>query len=92
MCGSVERQRSGGINLKLDKECQTGEFSYALATMYGSRGFMTEAVGTVINWAFEQEGLLKISSQADIRHLRSIRIMEKLGIRREEYTEAIARV
>ena len=44
---------------------------------------MAEAARAVVDWAFAERGLHRISSNADVRNRRSWRVMEKLGMRRE---------
>ena len=73
----------GGIILSVDSKHETGEIDYALAKSHWGRGLMAEAAGAVVDWGFGERGLHRISAQADIRNLRSWRVMEKLGMSRE---------
>ena len=50
---------------------------------------MTEAVDAVVEWAFGQRGLYRISSHPDIRNRRSRRVLEKLGMVREGVSRSL---
>ena len=73
----------GGIILSVNPKHERGEIDYALAKSHWGRGLMAEAAGAVVDWAFAERGLHRISAQADVRNRRSWRVMEKLGMRRE---------
>ncbi len=73
----------GGIVLRVDPKHERGEIDYALAKSHWGRGLIPEAAATVVDWAFRERGLARISSQANVRNRRSWRVMEKLGMRRE---------
>ena len=73
----------GAIRLKVDSKHETGEMGYALARSYWGQGLVTEAGLAVVAWGFEERGLQKIWSHADIRNQRSWRVMERLGMMRE---------
>ena len=73
----------GSIALYLDLRHQTGGMGYALARPYWGRGLMTEAARAVVAWGFGERGLQRIWASADIRNLRSRRVMERLGMARE---------
>ena len=44
---------------------------------------MPEAAGAVVDWAFRQRGLAKVSARTYTPNTRSSRVMEKLGMSRE---------
>ena len=73
----------GGIVLRVDPKHETGEIDYALAKSHWGQGLIPEAAAAVVDWAFRERRLARISSQADVRNRRSWRVMEKLGMRRE---------
>jgi len=50
---------------------------------YGGRGFMTEALQTLVDYGFEHMKLNRIEATSDPGNLRSIRLMERCGFRRE---------
>jgi ribosomal-protein-alanine N-acetyltransferase len=51
------------------------------------RGLATEAIGAVLDWAFGSAGLHRIQAAIMPRNDRSLRVVEKLGFRREGYAE-----
>ena len=73
----------GGIVLRVNPKHETGEIDYALAKSRWGQGLMPEAAAAVVDWAFRERRLARISSQANVRNRRSWRVMEKLGMRRE---------
>jgi [ribosomal protein S5]-alanine N-acetyltransferase len=46
-------------------------------------GYMTEAAGALLGWAFETFELNRVQAETDTRNLGSARVLEKLGFRRE---------
>ena len=59
------------------------ELGYVLARDYWSRGYMTEAVRTLIGWAMDQPGIHRVWSVCDVENLASARVMEKAGMTKE---------
>ncbi|MGZ3426809.1 MAG: GNAT family N-acetyltransferase [Polyangia bacterium] len=56
------------------------ECGYALLPKYQRKGYATEAMGGLIDWAFSQEGVRRIRAHT-YRHLTaSIRVLEKNGL------------
>lgn len=60
-----------------------GSIGYDLARAYWGYGIMTEAIQAVVTFGFEQMGLNRIEADADARNVASIRVLEKIGFRRE---------
>lgn len=73
----------GGQGLRIDAQHRRAEIGYSLAPRLWGRGLTTEAAGAIIDAAFQEAELEKIVCRADVRNLASIRVMEKLGMRRE---------
>ena len=73
----------GGINLRVDKSRGTAEIGYSIARAHWGKGLTTEAATAVIDWAFGEFGLAKITAMADLVNTRSSRVMEKLGMSRD---------
>ena len=73
----------GGIGLNVDLGSETGDLHYGLGRAYWGRGIALEASKTIVDWAFQQRRLAKISARADLRNRRSRRVMEKLGMTQE---------
>lgn len=61
------------------------ELGFTLAPFYQGQGFGTEAVEAVLGHLFEQRGLHRAYGSVDPNNLPSIRLMERLGFRREAH-------
>jgi RimJ/RimL family protein N-acetyltransferase len=59
------------------------EVGWRLARAYWSRGFATEAALAVVDFGFEQHKLEEIVSFTSTGNLRSRRVMERIGMRRD---------
>ena len=73
----------GTVNLEIDPETLSAMIGYALGRQWWGHGFASEAALAVISWGFEVLGLVRIWASTDARHVRSQRVLEKLGMRRE---------
>jgi len=59
------------------------DLGYVLAKSYWGNGYMTEAVGVVVGWLIEQDGIYRVWAVCDEENTRSARVMEKVGMKRE---------
>ena len=59
------------------------ELGFVLARRHWGRGYMTEAVKAVIEWAQRRGGIYRVWAVCDIDNIASARVMEKSGMRRE---------
>jgi RimJ/RimL family protein N-acetyltransferase len=66
-----------------EREQRRAELGYSIRRDLWGRGLGTEAVATLIAFAFEALGLRRIEADADPRNTASIRVLEKLGFARE---------
>ncbi len=73
----------GGINIRVDASKGTAEIGYSIAREHWGRGLVSEAATAVLDWAFNEFDLAKITALADLANTRSSRVMEKLGMRRD---------
>ena len=74
----------GGIGIRISAGGRVAEMGYSIARSHWRRGFATEAARAVVSSAFQGcTDLLKLRAMADARNLASIRVVEKLGMRRE---------
>lgn len=64
---------------------QQGEIGYVLLPGREGHGYATEATGALLRLGFQAYGLHRIVARADGRNAASIRVMERLGMRREAY-------
>jgi ribosomal-protein-alanine N-acetyltransferase len=60
-----------------------GGLGYVLSQAHWGRGYMTEAVKAVVEWAMTQDGIRKIHATCDIDNTASGRVMEKAGLKFE---------
>jgi len=66
-----------------------GEVGWSLHPDVQGRGLATEGAAELLRLGFQELGLHRIAAEADSRNLGSIRVMEKLGMRREaQFIEA----
>lgn len=64
---------------------QQGEIGYTLARHFQRQGYATEAVGAFLDYAFEHFYLHRITAVVDVANGPSIRLLERLGMRREAH-------
>jgi RimJ/RimL family protein N-acetyltransferase len=62
-----------------------GEIGYALGRPHWRQGYIAEVLPVVIRFAFEELGLHRIEADVDPRNTASLRVLERLGFRREGY-------
>jgi ribosomal-protein-alanine N-acetyltransferase len=70
-----------GFKGKPDHEA-TVEIGYSVIPAFRNRGYALEAAQALINWAFIQQGVKKIIAECNDDNAASIRILEKLGMKR----------
>lgn len=68
------------------------EIGYALGADHWGRGYAGEAVAAALAFAFDQLDLARIEADVDPRNDASIRLLERLGFRREGLLRARWRV
>jgi len=68
-----------------DSEQQVREIGWVISPPYQRHGYATEAAAAVVRHGFQTLGLQRIVAACDSRNLASIRVMEKLGMRREAH-------
>lgn len=56
------------------------EIGYGFLEGYWHKGYATEAVGILMEWAWEQEGVHKIKAETLPDNPGSIRVLEKMGM------------
>ena len=64
-------------------ECRRMEIGYILARPYWGSGYMTEALTTLIDFAFSSLGLHRLEADIDPRNGASARVLERLGFQKE---------
>ncbi len=72
----------GAIRLGLDNH-GGGDFGYSYGSPWWGRGYASEAALALATAAFDTLGLHRLWATCDARNTGSIRVLEKLGLRRE---------
>lgn len=73
-------------------ELAEGVLWYILNRRYWGQGYIPEAARAMLAFGFGQLGLHRIWADTDPRNLASIRVLEKLGMRREAHLRENVRV
>lgn len=68
---------------RTSREHAQGEIGYVLHPAHHGHGYATEACEALLGIGFEVAGLHRIVASADARNEASVRVMERLGMRRE---------
>ncbi len=76
----------GDVYFGVESTGRQAEIGYTLAAEFQGHGYATEAVRGVLRFAFERIGLHRVTAGADPRNLPSLRLLERLGFRREGYS------
>lgn len=74
-------QLVGMIEIRM--EGHQAELGYVLAKVVWGKGYMTEAVQALINWAFRQPTIYRVYATTSVDNVGSQRVMEKAGMLRE---------
>lgn len=74
----------GGVNIRFFAEHRVAEIGYAIARRLWGQGLATAAARLVIAATFESYAdLSRVRAKVDPRNVASVRVMEKLGMKRE---------
>lgn len=77
-------QLIGNCTLALNPaEPREAAFSYLLNRAYWGQGYATEAMRALFDFGFNEFGLHRVADAVDPANTASIRVLEKLGLRRE---------
>ncbi|GII80580.1 N-acetyltransferase [Sphaerisporangium rufum] len=61
------------------------ELGYIFDPAYGGHGYATEAVTAMVAYAFDRLGVRRITAGCFADNLPSVRLLEKVGMRREQH-------
>lgn len=61
----------------------TVDLGYVLARAVWGRGYATEALLPIMDWAFEQPSIHRVWATCDIDNLKSARVLERVGMQKE---------
>ena len=75
----------GGVGLQVETVNKVAELAYSLAKAHWGKGLIPESARAVIDWGFRDLGIEKIFARTDLRNIPSLRVMEKLGMKREAH-------
>jgi RimJ/RimL family protein N-acetyltransferase len=76
----------GSCSLVMGKpDPRQGEIGFVLNRNYWGHGYATEAAGAVLKHGFTDHGLHRIFARCQVENQRSIRVLERLGMRREGF-------
>jgi RimJ/RimL family protein N-acetyltransferase len=73
----------GDIGLNLHENLMQAELGFTLSPPYQGNGYATEAVRGLLDQLFGERNLHRVSAECDARNTASIRLLERLGFRRE---------
>ena len=71
----------GGVSLWLNDDRTEGELGWLLRREYHGCGYAIESARALCDFGFKMLHLQKLTASCDARNTRSVRIMEKLGMR-----------
>jgi RimJ/RimL family protein N-acetyltransferase len=75
---------AGGVGTRITNvEQREGDLGYVLRKNLWGQGIATEAARAVLDFAFDALGLHRVWATADPENVASVRVLEKLGMRRE---------
>jgi RimJ/RimL family protein N-acetyltransferase len=67
----------GMIDVRLEPHANLG---YVLAQPYWNKGYTTEAVKAVVEWAMGQEEICRVWAVCDVENIASARVLAKAGL------------
>jgi ribosomal-protein-alanine N-acetyltransferase len=84
----------GTVNFNIEPASRSAMLGYAIARAHWGRGITVEAANAAIDWAFAEHDLAEVWASTGRAHVRSRRVMEKLGMRfdRDEGDEVFYRL
>lgn len=75
----------GAINIAVIPEHEKGSFGYVLNRQYWGQGYMTEALSTILRFAFEQLDLNRVEATHYAGNEGSGKVMAKCGMTKEGF-------
>jgi ribosomal-protein-alanine N-acetyltransferase len=76
-----DAQLIGMIEIRINQ--YKADLGYVLARSEWGKGYMTEAVQALTNWALGQNEIYRVWAVCDVENAASARVMEKVGMHRE---------
>ncbi|WP_425508093.1 GNAT family N-acetyltransferase [Streptomyces bathyalis] len=89
-CSGHAHRIVGAVNINniVRGTLQCGALGYVSYASTTGRGYMTEGLGLVIRHAFDEMGLHRLEANIQPGNVRSSRLVERLGFRREGHSPA----
>ena len=72
-----------------ERESGSFELGYTFAAAFQGQGYAAESLRAFLRYAFTLPGVRRITAQIDTRNVRSVRLAERLGMRREAEHKAL---
>jgi ribosomal-protein-alanine N-acetyltransferase len=83
MIHATERVAIGDVGFKGKPDYEgTVEIGYSVIPAYRNQGFASEAAQALVDWVFTQQGVKKIIAECSDDNAPSIRVLQKLGMKR----------
>ncbi len=76
----VEDRVIGTVNFNIKPSARSAMLGYAISRAYWGRGIALEAASAAIGWLFAEHDLDEVWASTDVAHVRSRRVLEKLGM------------
>lgn len=73
----AEQTKVGDLSFKGLKDDGSVEIGYGFNEVYWNKGYATEAVEAIVNWAINQPGVKIVEAEAESNNIASIRVLEK---------------
>lgn len=84
ICLKEGRQPVGSAGyIRWDREEKAGEIGFIMMHLYRNKGYMTEALKAVLDFGFKGMGLALIEAKAVPTNVASVRVLEKIGMKKE---------
>jgi RimJ/RimL family protein N-acetyltransferase len=83
--GTVSLDLTDGLTQPGGPKRTEGELGYIFDPAHAGQGYATEAVRAVVAMAFDELGLRRLTAGCFADNLASVRILEKVGMRREQH-------
>ncbi|MEO1713987.1 MAG: GNAT family N-acetyltransferase [Bacteroidota bacterium] len=77
-----------GLNMR-PQEPLIGELYYEIEPPFWGHGLATESVHRVLSFAFEELNLRRVKALTATQNIRSIRVLEKVGMKKEGFRRVI---
>jgi RimJ/RimL family protein N-acetyltransferase len=80
----------GDIGLGIEREDPSqGEIGFTLSREHQGKGYGAEAVGALLDFAFSELGLRRITGTCDTRNTASARLMQRVGMKYAGRTNSV---